>query len=430
MEKPTNVPPPFRLPGIHFVGAVLWLVVGGAGLVLIAPDLAVAHFLDPRVLAVTHVYTLGVIVASVFGALYQFYPMSLGAGARSVRVGVWGGGLLHAGIATIVAGFWFWLPALQAAGWVLLFLAVGCVSWNLLPHRRRMTQGRRAAGYVSTAHSMLGLAIFIAGARIGASLGWWSFDRLGAIAAHFHLAAFGFAGLTAVGVGGRMLPMFLVAGPGPDWPFRVIGPAGSLGLLLLASGLLWSVTPLIWLGALVGLLAAALFVGLVATWFRRRMVRVLEPAFGHVAVGFGSLLVGLIVGMVQLVQPGLSLRGWTVYAELVLLGWLILFITGIWYRLLGFLLWLHFYRGSKGKPVATAAELVHRPVAWTALGLMAGGMVGLVCGTATASASIARAGATGYLAGSLLVAGHYAWIYAVAGARPSSIAEQPTRRPP
>jgi hypothetical protein len=409
--------PPFRLPGIHFVGAVLWLVAAGAGLVVVAPDLAAANFLQPRVLAVTHLYTLGVIVASVFGALYQFYPMSLGAGARSVRVGVWGGWALHAGIAALVAGFWWWRPALQAAGWVLLFAAIGCVSWNLLPHRRRMTQGRRAAGYVTAAHSMLGLALFLAGARIGASLGWWSLDRLGTIAAHFHLAAFGFAGLTAVGVGGRMLPMFLVSGPAPDWPFRVIGPVGCLGLSLLAAGLLFNVTPLVWLGAILGLLAAALFAAVVAGYFRRRLVRVLEPAFGHVAVGFGFLLAALGTGVAQLATQGVSLRGWTVYAELVLLGWLVLFITGIWYRLLGFLLWLHFYRPAAGAPARTAAELVHRSIAWTALGLLAAGVLALVSGTGIGSAAGARAGATGVLAGSLLVAGQYARIYLAASGR-------------
>jgi hypothetical protein len=404
--------PPFRLPGIHFAGAILWLVAGGVGLVLIAPDLAAARLLEPRVLAVTHLYTLGVIVGSVFGALYQFYPMSLGASARSVGVGVWGGWLLHAGIVALVSGLWLWRPALQAAGWVLLFAAVGCVSWNLLPHRRRMTQGRRAAAYVSTAHSMLGLAMFIAAARIGASLGWWTFDRLGAIAAHFHLAAFGFAGLTAVGVGGRMLPMFLVSGPPPDRPFRVIGPVGSAGLLLLSGGLLWDVVPAVWLGALAGIGAAALFAWVVAGYFRRRLVRVLEPAFGHVLAGFCSLLLGVACGLLQLATPGLSLRGWVMYAELILLGWLVLFITGIWYRLFGFLLWLHFPREGGGAPVPTAAELGHRPTEWAALGFLAAGVIGVVTGTGIGSVAATRAGAVGILAGSVLVAGHYVRIYA------------------
>ncbi|HEX6107624.1 MAG TPA: hypothetical protein VFZ26_18715 [Gemmatimonadales bacterium] len=407
-------PPPFRLPGTHFVGAMVWLVLGGIGLVAVAPDLAAGRMLAPRVLGVTHLYTLGVILASVFGALYQFYPMSLGAGARSVRAGIAGAWLLHLGVALLVVGLWRSSPALQAAGWWVLFGSVGCVSWNLLPHRRRMTQGRRAAAYVSAAHSMLGFAMLLAGARIGEGLGWWTVDRLGAIAAHFHLAAFGFAGLTAVGVGGRMLPMFLVSGAGPEWPLRIIGPAAVVGLLLLGVGLLFGLPGAVWPGALLGVGAAALFVGMVAGFFRRRLVRVLEPAFGHVLAGFVSLALALAAGVVQLASPGVSLRGWIVYAELTLLGWLVLFITGVWYRLVPFLIWLHFY-GRGGGPVTPATELVHRGTAWAALGLLAGGTALLIVGTALASPISARAGAAGVLAGSLLVAGQYVRIYSGRG---------------
>jgi hypothetical protein len=83
-------------------------------------------------------------------------------------------------------------------------------------------------------------------------------DRLGAIAAHFHLAAFGFAGHTAVGVGSRMLPMFLVSGSGPEWPVRIIGPVAAVGLMLLGGGLLFSVPAMTWPGALLGVAAAAM----------------------------------------------------------------------------------------------------------------------------------------------------------------------------
>jgi hypothetical protein len=404
--------PPFRLPGTHFVGAVAWLVLGGAGLAIVAPDLAAGRYLAPRVLGVTHLFTLGVITASIFGALYQFYPMSLGAGARSVRVGVAGAWLLHSGTALLVAGLWLSRPALQAAGWITLFIAVGCVSWNLLPHRRRMTQGRQAAAYVSAAHSMLGFAMLLAGARIGEGLGWWTVDRTGAIAAHFHLAAFGFAGLTAVGVGSRMLPMFLVSGSGPLWPLDVIGPTAVAGLMALGTGLLLDLPLLTALGALLGAGAAGLFVGMVAGYFRRRMIRVLEPAFGHVLAGFLALALALVTGLIQLAVPGVSYRSWIVYAELTLLGWLVVFIVGVWYRLLPFLIWLHFYRPGMGGQAPAPAELVHRGAAWVTLLLMAGGIAALVSGSALGSAPATRAGAAGFLAGSVLVAGQYLRIYA------------------
>ena len=407
-------PPPFRLPGIHFLGGIGWLALGGAGLVAVAPLLAAGQFLAPAVLAVTHLFTLGVITGSIFGALYQFYPMSLGAAPRSVRAGVIGGWLLHGGIAALVAGLWRWIPWLQAAGWGVLFIVIGIVAWNLLPHRRRMEPGpaRTTAAYVSGAHILFGLAFFLAGARIGNTLGWWTVDRLGLIAAHFHLAAFGFAGLTAVGVGSRMLPMFMVAAQAPRWPVRYIGPLGSAGLVLLAGGLTFGRPAAVWLGALLSLAAGMLFLSLVAGYFRFRMIPRLEPAFGHVLAGFISLGAAAATGFLLLATPGFSARGAIVYAGLTLLGWLVLFITGIWYRLLAFLIWLHFY-GRDGAPrVRTAAEIVHRPTAWTTLLLLAAGVAALLGGVAIGDGTVARAGAIVFLAGALLLLAHYAVIFA------------------
>jgi hypothetical protein len=282
-----------------------------------------------------------------------------------------------------------------------------------------MTQGRHVGAYVSAAHSMLGLALLIAAARIGDALGWWTVTRLGAIAAHFHLAAFGFAGLTAVGVGSRMLPMFLVAGRAPDWPVRWIGPVASLALLVLASGLFAGSAPAMWAGALLGVCAAALFVRLVAGFFRHRLRRRLEPAFGHVIAGFAALVASIAAGVALLATPGFSARGAIVYAVLVLLGWLVVFITGIWYRLFAFLVWLHLYGREEGATrVRTAADLVHHPTAWTALALLVLGIVTLAAGVGTGASGIARGGATGLLAGALVIAGQYLRMYQQRGTPP------------
>jgi hypothetical protein len=51
---------------------------------------------------------------------------------------------------------------------------------------------------------------------------------------------------------------------------------------------------------------------------------------------------------------------------------------------------------------------------------MAAGVLGLVAGTGVASAALTRAGAAGVLAGSLLVAGQYARVYAIATGRAAS----------
>jgi hypothetical protein len=142
------------------------------------------------------------------------------------------------------------------------------------------------------------------------------------------------------------------------------------------------------------------------------MIRRLEPAFGHVLAGFASLAAAVVTGIVLLAAPGFSARGAIVYTGLVLLGWLVLFITGIWYRLLAFLLWLHFYGREGAVRVRTAAEIVHRPTAWTTLVLLATGVVALLGGVATGDGTAARTGAIVFFAGTLLLLAHYAVIFA------------------
>jgi hypothetical protein len=89
----------------------------------------------------------------------------------------------------------------------------------------------------------------------------------------------------------------------------------------------------------------------------------------------------------------------------------VLFISGIWYRLLAFLIWLHFYGRDGAARVRTAAEIVHRPTAWATLVLLATGIAVLLGGVGAGDADAARAGAVVFFAGTLLLLAHYATIF-------------------
>ena len=70
--------PTASLPLTHFAAVAVWLALGATALVAIAPDLAGGNLMDPRVLATTHMFTLGVVTTAIFGAMYQFVPAVLG----------------------------------------------------------------------------------------------------------------------------------------------------------------------------------------------------------------------------------------------------------------------------------------------------------------------------------------------------------------
>ncbi len=412
-------PPPFRLTATHFFTALTWLVAGGAGLLAVAPDLAAGNFLAPRVLAVTHAFTLGVLTTTIYGALNQFFPGALGIEIRSVRVAWWTWRLHTAGTLSLTVGFWFWRPGLLATGWVLLFGGVYGASWNLLPQRRRAPHGLLVGRYVAAAHVALGTAMLIAGVRIGNALGWWQADRLAVLAAHFHLAVFGFVVFTAVGVGSWMLPMFLLAARAPTWPLRWIGPVGMAGLAILTVGALGGWPVVARGGGALVLVSALLYLLQLTFYFRHRERRVVDPAMAHVAVGVLHLAAAIVLGTLMLAGAGAP-RLWTAYGLLAVVGWLVLLVVGVMYKIFPFLLWMNLFGprvAQAGGP--TQGDLTSVPMVRLSIGLLAPGVWALVGGALAGLPAVATTGAACFLAGVLVVAGQYARILRLA--RPGAV---------
>jgi len=410
-------PPPFWLTAEHFAAALLWLLAGAIGLVLVSDELAAGNFLAPRVLAVVHAFTLGVLTTTIFGALNQFFPGALGVEIRSVRVAHWTWLAHTTGTLALVTGFWLWRPALLAVGWILIFVGVFGSSWNLLPQRRKAPHGLVVGRYVSAGHIALGSAMLVALARIGNSLGWWPIDRMAVIVSHFHLAVFGFVVFTAVGVGSWMLPMFLLAASAPTWPLRWIGPVGMAGLAVLTTGALggWAVVTRIG-GALV-LVSAFLYLLQLALYFRHAERRPVDPAMAHVAVGVLHFAVAVVLGGMVLAGNG-SQRVWMTYGLLAIVGWLVLLVVGVLYKILPFLLWMNLFGPRAAQAGAPKQEdLTSTGLVRLSLVLLALGVWGLAGGTLSGRRALIVAGGSTYLAGVLAVLGQYVRILLLARPR-------------
>jgi hypothetical protein len=404
--KPAPTPPPFRLLAAHFLLVMASLTLGSIGVVVIAPRLAVGDFLSPHVLATVHLFTLGVLLAAISGVMHQFYPMALGWALRSKRVAAAGVTLLILGVAAVVTGFWFWVPAILAAGWVLIFSAIGCVAWNLLPARRRVPGAQLVGGFVSAGHIALGFALLLAAGRIGEFLHWWTIDRLGTIAAHYHLAALGFGTLTAVGVGSRMIPMFLVSHGAPTKPVPWIGVTIGLGLACFMVGAPFHLQALQWLGASFMFAGVLLHLTVARWYFARRLKRTADPAMDFVRTAFINLALAALVGVGLLLTPGFHAGLWVVYALLGILGWLMMLIMGILQKLVPHLGRMHLF-GRAGKPIPDVSQLILAPVATLALVAAESGLILLALGAALTNPPVARLGSMLWLAGVLMVIGQF-----------------------
>jgi hypothetical protein len=375
------LPPPFPVIGAHFAAAAIWAVAGGLGLIGVGPDLAQGAFLSPRVLAVTHLFTLGWMTTVITGVLHQIFPAFLGIAPRSVAA-IRGALLSHtAGVAALVAGLLTGRAGWQGAGWLLIGAAVLGTVWNLLSRRHQAARNRQLGSFVAAAFTNLGLAMVIAAVRIGDGLGLWTSPRLPLLAAHFHLAAAGFATMVAFGAGSRMIPMFLSAvGPAEESLRWVPGLLGS-GTVVFGAGMVCDWPAAVWLGAVLMVIAAARFLALAAQWSRSRTRRVPDPASGLILMALTALTLALPTGVAALASGAGNPQLLISYVVLLILGWLTSLILGVSFRVVPTLIWHHRFAARMGRPgTPTLPALLMPPVGWAVLGCHGLGLVGLVTG--------------------------------------------------
>ncbi|MFQ5704722.1 MAG: hypothetical protein ACE5HT_11950 [Gemmatimonadales bacterium] len=400
--------PPLLLPVEHFAAALTFLGLGAIGLLLVARDLSRGAYLTPHVIAVTHCFTLGWITMSIFGALYQLFPVVLGVPARSIRLGHVSFWSLAGGVAVVIAGAWTWRPALLALGWSLVSIAILAASWNLLPRARYALRNRAIARYVTIGVLALWLAIGIAATRIGAALGWWRIERLGILAAHAHLAALGFATTLAVGMGSRLLPMFLLSRGHAEWPLRFIGPVIWMGVLLLAGGQLAHLSAPAFAGGLLVVAGLILYFCQVAEYFRCRTRESLDPAMGHVVAAVGFLAIATTLGAFLLFDSSSHPHAVTTYGVVGIMGWLTLVGLGMYSKILPFLVWLHRFSprvGEKGLP--KIVDLTSPRLGWVSLGSFVTGIVTLAIAITAGIETATVVGAGGVAAGIALALAQY-----------------------
>lgn len=369
--------PPFRIPALHFVAAMFWLLVAAAMLVWLAPRLAAGHVFDPPVLALVHVLMLGVVASAIFGSLNQFVPGGLGVPLRSVRVAEAGFWMLQAGVLLLVAGFWSWHGSLQGAGWILVFGAVGAMSYNTLRARRASVHGRQVGLFLTVAHSALGIGMGIAVARIGETLGWWHVDRLSLLAAHAMLGAVGFGTLSAVGVASRMLPTFLL-GPGDDTGWLNVQLAVTVGgLVTLVSGAVLQHGLTMRAGGVLLVCAGVITVAIGVRWFRRKH-RALDAALWHVAAAFTALALATLTGLWLIVGDAYDFAHWSALLALLLAGWLVILVIGVMSKIVTHLSYTNLARHMPGfAALGSPNNLLRTDWQYTGALLLSVGAVGL-----------------------------------------------------
>ena len=323
------------LPPLYFAPAAAFFAAALVALPFLERDLLV-YFYQARLLAVTHMITLGWLSMAMIGVLYRYVPALVKRALPAPRIALAQWATFLIGVVGLVVHFWLGLwPATAAAAAVLLVSSLLlCVNlWPLLWHAPR--RGMTECGILcSTAFLIAAAALgtLLAVHKTYPFLGGGMLDNL---AAHAHIAAVGWVGITVCALSFRFLPAFLLpAIDVNDNARRLVGVLAVLVAVLAAALLMRSP----W-AAPVGLaLAAAIlcYVVLVARVVASRQLPLDWTAWHAVAsVSWcaGAAIAGGAIAALVGVQSELGARLAAAYGIAGLLGWVSNLLIGVSYKL-------------------------------------------------------------------------------------------------
>ncbi len=394
------------LVGEHVAAATLLLMAAAGGLVWAAPDLANGVYLAPHVAGVTHLVTLGWLTLTIFGAMYQFVPVALGAPIRSTRAAHAAFWMLAPGIVAFACGLAGSRTPLLAAGAALVAIGILTAATNMaVTLARSRTRDVTWAAIAVAITFLVGTVVF--GLLLADNLrsGAIAAERAHVMSAHLHIAIVGWALIMIVGVSNRMLPMFLLARESDArWSRRAVGFL-TAGVPTIAVGLLGGVGAATWAGVFLLDAGVAAFVWRVYSLFRARVRRPLDPGMRFVRASLPFLVASAVMGPVLWALGITHTRLATAYVVTALLGGVMPFVIGILYRIVPLLTWTARFGTRTGRdPLPAAADLYSGGIARLQLAFHLAGVVVLLAGIAAASPPVARAGTVLFLGAIIILA--------------------------
>lgn len=339
--------PPVSVPYRFFASGLLFGLVGALLTWVAGPTLWGSRW-SPAVLAFTHLFTAGFMLHIMCGALFQLLPVAAGVAlARPQRLANWVHPLMCTGSVLLPAGMYAGAPRALLVG--AACLSAGTIVLVVVFVRALVRQADAPIALPSTttvngmrlALVALGVTLCFGLAGVKAMLGGGGTLPV-LIGLHVQWGLLGWGGALVFSVAMLVIPMFQTTPPypprlGPLWLSAVL-LALLLGSMAALQG--WSALESVarWLGSV----AVAVFSGL-SLWLlhRRRRKRMDETAWFWV---IGLLCAVATVSLASLAdaQGELSLP----LGVLAIYGVFVSIITGMLFRIVPFLNWLHLSGGG------------------------------------------------------------------------------------
>lgn len=356
--------PPIAAPFRFFLTAPLFLALAGVLLLASGPEVFSSRW-SSATLAATHLITIGFMLQVMIGAMVQILPVVAGANlVRPLLVASTVHVFLLLGTLALTAGFLGYSPQAFPAAVLLLVAGLGLfILMAALSLRGVPSTSATIAGFKRSLLSLL-LTVAIGVAMVGVLVGTFAghgllpLIEMTRIHVAWGLGAWGLGLLSAVAY--VVVPMFQITPPYPVWFSRAFG---TTLLACVISASLASLAATEWLRSLLEAVMVWLAAGFCATtlWLQSRSKRArpdFTQRFWRAGMYFGLAACGLW-GVVHVLPVLESKFEWSlIFGVLALVGGFMSVISGMLYKIVPFLVWLHLQNRGEGKVIAPNMKMV------------------------------------------------------------------------
>jgi len=344
---PSVVLPHFAFGALSFLFLSFFMILAGNELT--------GHYFNGKILAITHIATLGWITMVIFGALYQLIPVVMEVALFSEKLAKINFTVFAIGIILLIYTFWinqYALILLIAAS--ILLIAITLFTINVILTAKSTKKWNVESSLIISSvlwlfvTALLGFLISVNFKHV-----FLPQAHITYLKAHAHTGMVGWFLLLIFGVGASLIPMFFLSHAlnrkRLHWAFYLV----NSGMLIFFIDTVFIHKEFFILPVI--LIAAGIFSFMLYVYqsYKKRARKNLDIPLKHTVVSILLLFVPIILAFFINLESGAGmkfmLRVNILYGMSILIGFITSLILGQAYKTLPFIIWLQRYQNLVGK---------------------------------------------------------------------------------
>ena len=343
--------PPFKIVLKYFIAAVLAFVTLNFLLIINYADISGFHF-QPKILALTHIATLGWITMIIFGAMFQLVPVVLEVKLYSEKLAEIQFWIFLVGIIGLVTGFWNFDTGIHlTASAIILNIAIFIFAFNIIVTMTKVKKWNLTGLYLAAAIFYL-ITTAIAGLLLSINLGFpfISINHLQYLNLHAHVAFIGWVSMVIMGVSFKLIPMFALSHDYSTKPGAAAFWLINIGLLGISTVMHYEkLSTFFYISVILIVIGIFFFLYQMYLIFSKRLrkksdIGIRFSKFAYILLGITTLM-GLLITFTNISE---EMNMTLIYGYLIIFGYISMLIVGQLYKIMPFLVWYHRYSSKVG----------------------------------------------------------------------------------